>query len=319
MSEQRDSVRIGASACLLGQRVRFDGGHKKDPFLTETLARLVELVPVCPELELGLGAPRESLRLVRRDGEVRLVAPRSGADHTDSMRRWAAGRLRALAALDLCGYVLKKDSPSCGMERVRVYGQGGAPAREGTGLFAQALLEAFPGLPVEEEGRLHDPRLRESFFERVFAYRRLQGLFRPGWRPGDLVRFHTAEKLLLMAHDEPRYRALGRLVAAVRRTPRAELEARYREGFMAALATRATTRTHTNVLQHMVGFLRGRLGAEARAEQREVIEDYRQGLIPLVVPITLLRHHVRACGVDYLAGQTYLEPSPKELMVRNHA
>lgn len=312
------AIRIGVSACLLGQQVRFDGGHKESRLLTHTLSKFVEFVPVCPEMELGLGAPRESLRLVRAGRDVRLVAPRSGTDHTDAMRAWARRRLAELAELDLCGYVLKKDSPSCGMQRVRVYDENGMPQKDGSGLYAAALREAFPHLPVEEEGRLEDAKLRENFFERVFAYARLKARFAGRWSVGDLVRFHTAEKLLLMAHHEPSYRELGRLVAGAKRADRAALAARYQELFMGALEHVATTKKHVNALQHIVGHFRDELAEPARAALRQAIEDYRLELVPLVVPITLLAHHARLLNLEYLVGQTYLEPSPRELRVRNH-
>jgi len=313
------AIRIGVSSCLLGENVRFDGGHKHDRFLTGVLGPFVEFVPVCPEVELGLGTPRETLRLERRDGEVRLVTPKSGVDQTEAMRRWAERRARELEGLDLCGYVLKKDSPSCGMERVKVYGsRGGAPSRDGIGLFAEALMRRLPDLPVEEEGRLSDPRLRENFIERVFASRRLKDFFAGRWGVGSLVRFHTDQKLLLMAHSPKAYREIGQLVAGARALTRAELRRRYEAEYMAALRVPATTRRHTNALQHMVGHLRRVLDDAPRRELAEVIEDYRKGLVPLVVPLTLLRHHVRHLGIGYLEGQVYLQPHPKELMLRNH-
>jgi uncharacterized protein YbgA (DUF1722 family) len=224
----------------------------------------------------------------------------------------------ALTSEDLSGYVLKKDSPSCGLERVKVYDPHGTPARDGRGLFAAALVDAFPHLPVEEEGRLTDPRLRDNFVERVFAYVRLRGLFDGRWTVGGLVDFHTAHKLLLLAHAPAAYRRLGRLVAGARDVPRRDLERRYVAGFMDALGQLATTRRHTNVLQHMAGYFKGRLDAASKRELEQVIADYRCGLVPLVVPLTLVRHHVRTFDVAYLAGQTYLEPHPKELMLRNH-
>jgi len=315
-----DAVRIGVSACLLGQRVRYDGAHKEDPFLTGTVADLVTLVPVCPEVELGLGTPRETIHRVRGRGGVRLVGTQSGADHTAAMRRHARARVRALAALGLDGFVLKKDSPSCGLERVRLRGPDGAVAREGSGLFAEALLAGIPQLPVEEEGRLRDPRRREGFFVRVFAYRRLRALWaRPRWRLGDLVRFHTAEKLLLLAHDRAGHRELGRLVACARDVSRGALRRRYSDGFMTTLGRRATRRKHTDVLQRAQGHLERLLAADARRALAEAIEDYRLERAPLIVPLTLLRHHVRAHGVEDLAGQSYLEPHPTELALRFHA
>lgn len=311
-------IRIGVSACLLGQNVRFDGGHKRDLFLLDGLGRHVEWVPVCPEVELGLGVPRETLRLERRDAQTRLVTTRTGLDHTDAMLAFARRRVEELGREDLSGFILKKDSPSCGMERVKLHGGRGAPSREGRGLFAACLIERFPHLPVEEEGRLGDARLRDNYVERVFAYRRLVSFFAERWTVGGLVAFHTAHKFLVLAHSPRAYAALGRLVAAARDTPRAEVRAAYTAGLMTALQTPATPRKHANVLQHMLGHLREGLAPEDRQELLGLIDDHRRGLVPLIVPVTLLRHHVRRLGVSYLEGQVYLAPHPKELMLRNH-
>lgn len=310
-------IRIGVSACLLGEKVRWDGGHKRDAFLMDELGPFVEWVPVCPELEIGLGVPRETIHLVRRDDGVALVGTRSGTDHGDAMRRWAAQRVRALENEDLCGYVLKKSSPSCGLERVPVRNGKGMPEKTGRGVFASVLVEASPALPIEEEGRLTDPHLRENWIERVFAYRRLRSLFATRWNVGALVRFHTAHKLQLMAHSPKDYAALGRLVAGASALPRAELRARYAAGFMAGLRPIATPRRQVNVLQHVLGYFRERLDLADRRELARLVEDYGRGLLPLIVPITLVRHHVARLGIAYLAGQVYLEPHPKELMLRN--
>ena len=314
---REDRLRIGVSSCLLGENVRWDGGHKRDRFLTDELGPFVEWVPVCPEVEVGLGTPRPTLRLVRRGDDVRMVEPKSGADHTEAMRAYARRRVRALDREGLSGYVLKKDSPSCGMERVKVYAGPGAGAREGRGLFAEALIERFPHLPVEEEGRLGDARLRENFVVRVFAYRRLRGLFASRWSAGKLVAFHTAHKLLLLAHVPAAYSRLGRLVADARSIAREELSRRYQDEFMEALARPSTRRLHTNVLQHMAGYFRGRIDVADRDELLALIEEHRLGRLPLIVPLTLVRHHARRLGVTYLLGQVYLDPHPKELMLLN--
>jgi uncharacterized protein YbgA (DUF1722 family)/uncharacterized protein YbbK (DUF523 family) len=313
-----DPLRLGISSCLLGQPVRFDGGHKRDAFITDILGPFVEWVPVCPEVEAGFGTPRETMRLVNTDGTVRLITRTSGEDLTARMERFSGARVRMLSKSPLHGYVLKKDSPSCGMERVKVYDRHSSPARTGQGLYATALRQRFPHLPIEEEGRLSDPRLRENFIERVFAYHRLLALFGSRWTIGALVSFHTAHKLTLMAHSVTAYRDLGRLVAGAKTRPRAEIEAAYQAGFMAALSTLATTRKHTNALQHMAGYFKTSLDTASKAELHEAIGDYRAGLVPLIVPITLIRHHVRVHDVAYLAGQTYLQPHPRELMLRNH-
>lgn len=311
-------VKLGISACLLGDEVRFDGGHKHERFLTGTVAQFVTFVPVCPEVDIGLGVPRESLRLVQVGDGVRLVAPRSGSDHTEAMRRYAHEKVEELKRQDLCGYILKRASPSCGMERVRLYNEKGMPEKKGVGLFAEVLLAEWPHLPVEEEGRLHDPVLRENFFERVFAYARIRGLFSGPWRLGDLVAFHSREKMLLLAHHRASYEQLGRLVATARGRPALEVEAEYTGFFMEALAHKASRGEHFNVLQHMLGHFKDRLEGPVRARVLEVLERYREGLVPLVVPVTLLHHYVDVLGVEYLAGQTYLCPHPRELMLRNH-
>ena len=307
----RQRVRIGVSACLLGERVRWNGGHERDAVVAGPLARLVVLDPVCPEVEAGMGTPREPVRLVRLGGEVRMIGHRSGTDHTGAMRRWTEARVRALEAEDLCGFVLKKDSPSCGMEGVKVYAKGPA-TRTGRGLFAEALLWRMPLLPVEEEGRLADPRLRENFIERVFAYRRLKDLFASRWTMGDLVRFHSREELLLLAHDPAACRSLARLVAAEGR-PRAKVASGYGEGFMRGLAKLATPGKHARVLRHVAGFLEDLLSPAERSELHRAIDQFRRGLLPLVVPLTLLGHHLRRHRVPSLLGQSYLQPYPREL------
>ena len=325
-SEPRDAgppkVRIGISACLLGQEVRYDGGHKRDGFLVDTFGRFVNWVPVCPEVELGMGTPRPAIRLERSRGGVRLRMPSTGADLTDAMRDFSRTRMEALATLSLDGYVLKKDSPSCGLERVKVYppaGGAGAPSKDGRGVFAQALLARLPHLPVEEEGRLNDPRLRESFVTRVFAHHRWQEGEREGWTRAALMRFHERHKLLLMARNQSAMRRLGRLLGeAGRSDPVRELADGYRAGFTATLARPASRRGHANVLHHLLGFISDGLDRDDRAELVATIERYRLGLVPLVVPLTLIRHHVRRQGAEYLRGQVYLEPHPHELMLLNH-
>ena len=318
MADVEQTLKIGVSACLLGEKVRFDGGHKRDRFVTDILGSWVEFIPLCPEVEIGLGTPRPSIRLERHGDEVALVEPRSGTDHTKNMLRFAARRVSALATMDLCGYILKSKSPSCGMERVQLWNEKGMGEKKARGLFAQNLMESLPLLPVEEEGRRNDPRLRENFVERLFAYHRVRKLFSGRWSIGRLVAFHTIHKLQLMAHSPAEYRRLGKLVAQAKDLPRAELRQVYETGFMGALARMATPGRNVNVLQHMVGYFRKDLPPAQRQELAEHIEDYAKKLVPLVVPLTLIRHHARRLEVDYLQGQTYLEPHPRELMLRNH-
>ena len=312
-------LRLGVSRCLLGDEVRYDGQHKRDEFLVDVLGPYVEWLPVCPEVEIGLPIPRESLRLVGDPAAPRLVAPRAGADHTDRMRTWAAARLDGLAAEDLVGFVFKKDSPSSGLFRVKVYGAQGMPARTGSGIFARAFTERFPDLPVEEEGRLHDWRLRENFVERIFAVARWQGLLRDNPTPAGLVAFHAAIKLTLLAHSPAHYTELGRLVAGAGRTPWPELVARYFGRLMDGLKALATPRKHANVFHHLMGFLKDHLDAGDKAELLAAVQEYRDGLVPHIVPFTLLRHHLAKHPVgDWVRRQTYLNPYPKEMMLRNH-
>jgi uncharacterized protein YbgA (DUF1722 family)/uncharacterized protein YbbK (DUF523 family) len=310
-------LRVGVSSCLLGQEVRWDGGHKRDRFLADALAPYVEWVPVCPEIEIGLGVPRPPIRLEGEVGAPRLVAPSSRADHTERMVRFAQARVAALSRLNLAGYVLKKDSPSCGMERVPVHARGGF-RRQGVGLFARALMDALPALPVEEEGRLADARLRENFIERLFARQRWLEFRAARPTVGKLVRFHTMQKLSVLAHDPDRYRGLGRLVAGAKRRSLGDVLDEYEHGFMAALRTLATRGRHVNVLEHVLGHVSDEISSAARAELVDAIADYRRGLVPLLVPITLLRHHVRRLEVESLADQVYLELHPRERMLRDH-
>ncbi|MDJ0791635.1 MAG: DUF523 and DUF1722 domain-containing protein [Acidimicrobiia bacterium] len=313
-------IRIGVSSCILGEEVRWNGGHARQRYVTDVLAPFVEYVPVCPEVEVGMGVPRPTVRLVRKGDAIHMVDPKNEVDWTAAMNRLSRERSSDLAHEDLCGFILKKDSPTCGMERVKVFHENGKGSfKDGQGLFAAALQQRMPYLPLEEDGRLNDPGLRENFVERVFAYRRLKDAFGPRWTVGDVVAFHTREKLLLRAHDEQRYRELGRLVADAKNVPRAAFRDHYMETYMEALKRRATVAKNTNVLQHMVGFLRRVDDEPGRKEMQEAIEDYRHGLVPLVVPTTLIRHLARRHGQDILLDSSYLSPHPKELMLRNHA
>jgi uncharacterized protein YbgA (DUF1722 family)/uncharacterized protein YbbK (DUF523 family) len=310
--------KLGISACLLGQKVRYDGGDKRDRFLTDTFGLHVEWIPVCPELEVGMGVPREPVRLVGHVSDSKMIAERSGKDWTRAMHRYSLQRVRALEELELSGYIFKKDSPSCGMERVRVYNRDGIPNRVGRGLFAHTVMSELPLLPVEEEGRLNDPILRENFVERIFAYHRWQRLACRRRSISSLVDFHTRHKFLLLAHSEPHYRKLGRIVAEAKQSPIAAAYEQYSRLFMEGLACHATAKKHCNVLEHMMGYFSKELSKEERQELMELIDDLRQRLIPLVVPLTLFRHYVKKYRVTYLENQIYLQSSPKELMLRNH-
>jgi uncharacterized protein YbgA (DUF1722 family)/uncharacterized protein YbbK (DUF523 family) len=311
-------LRLGISRCLLGEEVRFDGGHRRDAFLTEVLGRYVEWVPVCPEVEAGLGTPREAMRLVGNPQSPRLVTIERRIDHTRALETMTTNRIEGLKNLDLSGYVFKKSSPSCGIARVRLYNEHGVPSRKGVGLFARAFIEQFPLIPVEEEGRLCEPTLRENFIERVFCYRRWQDLVQSGVTRQALTQFHTIHKYLLLAHSPQQYEVLGRLIGQAHQHRPKELANRYGELFMNTLAVKATVHKHVNVLQHILGYFKERLGAHEKAELLSVIGDYHHGLTPLLVPLTLIKHYVQSFDVSYIRDQVYLNPHSKELMLRNH-
>jgi len=316
---ERQKIRIGISTCLLGEQVRYDGGHKHDRFITDTLGQCFEWVPVCPEVECGLPVPREAIHLVGDPSAPRLVTVRTRIDHTERMLAWARKRVAALERDGLCGYILKSKSPSCGIERVRVHDEKGVPTRNGVGLFARAFRDHFPLCPVEEDGRLHDPALRENFIERVFALGRWRELCASRLDRGRLGAFHAENKLLLLSHSPALLRELGRLVAGAKALSSRALRDRYQALFMRALAQRATVKKHANVLMHMMGYFKKRLSADEKQELLETIAIYAAGQVPLLVPLTLLRHQIRKHGAPYLAIQTYLNPHPIELRLRNHA
>ena len=310
--------RVGVSACLLGEEVRFDGGHARDTFVAQSLSSFVSWVQVCPEMEAGLGTPREPIRLLTHPGGIRVVTTRTRRDFTSELQDVATRRAAALATQDLDGFVLKKDSPSCGLHRVRVYKDDGTATRDGRGVFASALTGALPLLPIEEEGRLADPGIREHFIERVFAHYRLRALGEPA-NVHAIMHFHARHKLLLLAHSPAIYRAMGSLVAMARPSQLAELMRAYRRSFMSALAAPATRPKHVNVLQHIAGYFKRSVSDQARREIAAAIADYQRELVPLVVPVTLLGHYARVHAVDYLLGQVYLDPHPRALKLRNHA
>lgn len=311
-------IRVGISSCLLGETVRYDGGHKLDHFLADTLGRFVEYVPVCPEFEAGFGVPREAMRLTGDPAAPRLMTQKSGKDLTGPMNRWIGGRLRELDKEDLRGFIFKSGSPSSGMERVKVYDEKGNSRKSGAGLFATAFMMRFPRVPVEDEGRLHDIALRENFIVRLFAFDRWKEECARDDRPAAVIGFHARHKYLLMAHSPAKQKEMGRLVAVFKDMGRGEFRERYESLFMEALRSPATVKKNVNVLEHMAGYFRDRLGADEK-ELAEVIGQYRQELVPLIVPVTLVRHYVRKYGEEYLAGQYYLDPHPLELKLRNHA
>ncbi|MEW6657744.1 MAG: DUF523 and DUF1722 domain-containing protein [Thermodesulfobacteriota bacterium] len=312
-------IKLGISSCLLGEKVRYDGGHKWDRFLTDTLGRYVDFVPVCPEVECGLGVPREAMRLAGDPAAPRLVTVRTHRDHTEQMLNWARSRLEELAKENLAGFIFKSRSPSSGMARVKVYNAQGVPVKRGSGLFAALFMARFPYLPVEDEGRLHDPRIRENFIERVFTLGRWQELLAKKWSISDLIAFHTRHKLLLLAHSPRHYQLLGRLTAQAKDNPGRELAAQYQTLLLEAMKLQATNKKQANVLQHIQGYFKKVLSPEEKQELLELIDTYRRGDLPLPAPLTLINHYVRKYGPPYLQEQYYLHPHPLELQLRYHA
>lgn len=318
MSTSPSPIKIGISSCLLGNKVRFDGGHKHDRYITQTLGCYFDFVPVCPEVECGLPVPRESMRLVGDVDSPRLITNKTGQDLTERMERWCRSKVADLEREDLCGFIFKAKSPSSGMERVKVYDANNIPRAAGVGIFARTFKYHFPLLPVEEEGRLHDIRLRENFIEQIFVYRR--------WRdvaseptPARLVDFHTSHKLLLLSHSEKHNRAMGRLMADAGKADVGELTDRYQTLLMEAMRLKPTIRKHVNVLMHMMGYFKKLISADEKQELLTVIDNFRDGSVPLIVPITLMNHYIRKFQEPYLLRQHYLKPHPIELKLRNHA
>ncbi|WP_298609279.1 DUF523 and DUF1722 domain-containing protein [uncultured Thiothrix sp.] len=312
---------LGISSCLLGNSVRFDSGHKHNAYITETLGHYFEFVPFCPEVTAGLGIPRPAIHLVRRDQDLRALQVKNHAiDVTAPLQAASEQLLKNLNLFNLSGFILKKDSPSCGMERVKVYEEPAtsqAPERNGVGLFAAQLQKQFPPLPLEEEGRLCDPILRENFIGRVFVYQRWQHLLQTPLTANALVEFHADHKYLIMAHDQTGLKELGQLVALAGKTDLAILQQEYIQKLMQILAKRASRGQQGNVLAHLMGYLPDSLERADRAELVETIQQYQQGYLPLIVPITLLKHHFRKHPHPYIGRQYYLKPHPSELMLLN--
>ncbi|MFH1943006.1 MAG: DUF523 and DUF1722 domain-containing protein [bacterium] len=313
-----EKIKVGISACLLGQPVRYDGGHQRDRYLIDTLGQYMEYVPVCPEVECGLGTPREAMRLVGTPENPRLVTRKTGVDHTQKMIRWAKKRIKALEIENLCGFIFKSKSPSSGMSRVKVYNDQGVPAQTGVGMFARAFMDHFPLIPVEEDGRLHDPKIRENFIERVFALMRWRENREEKPAMGRLVDFHSKNKLLIMAHSPKHYKEMGRLVAGGKATATKKIYEHYEALLMDALELKATIRKNSNVLFHLMGYFKKQLTSDEKQEVIDLIEQYRKEYLPLIVPITLINHYVRKYRQSYLSMQTYLNPHPMALKLRNH-
>ena len=316
-AQQYKRPTIGVSACLLGNQVRFDGGHKNNKYITDTLKKHLDLVPVCPETEIGLGIPRPPIQLRVVDSRIRLVVSKSpDIDLTERMEDYAAEKTVQLGELD--GFIFKKDSPSCGVYRVPVvFNKEGYRSKDGVGLFAKKFLEAYPLIPVEEEGRLNDHVLRENFFERVFSYRRWKEMLSTANTVQGLMDFHGRHKLLLMARGSTYYSELGRLVAASNSHNLSEQQAKYIQQFMQTMSRKTCRGQQVNVMMHLLGHMKKMLTREDKKELLSVFEAYRNPHLPLITPITLLRHHVRSIARPYLSRQHYLEPYPEDLALRS--
>ena len=311
-------IKIGISSCLLGNKVRYDGDHKLDRFLKDTLGEFMEYVPVCPETECGLGIPRKAMRLEGDIDGPRLMIIETGKDITKKMKQWTKKRIIELEKEDLCGFIFKSKSPSCGIERVKVFNRKGAHVSKGTGLFTKEFINRFPLIPIEDETRLHDPGLRENFIERIFTLKRWRNATKGKQTPGKLVKFHTENKLLFFSHSEKHYRLMGRIVAGAGKNNIEDIYKNYEETMLESLKLKSTPNKHTNVLMHMMGYFKKALSADEKQELLEKINEYKDGSIPLIVPVTLISHYVRKYDEPYLKNQTYLNPHPVELRLRNH-
>ena len=314
-----DKIKLGISTCLLGENVRYDGGHKWDRYLTDIVGPFVQWVPVCPEVECGLPTPREAMHLAGNPESPRLVTIRSHTDHTERMHQWSEKRLNDLENQELCGFIFKAKSPSSGMRDIKVYKEDGNPTSYKTaGLFARAFMHRFPLIPVEDEGRLNDAGLRENFIERVFVVHRWIQYLKQDRSAKGLVNFHTRHKLMLMAHSESHMRQLGKMLADIKHSDFEELLHQYFETLMQGLKRKATVNKNVNVLDHILGYFKKQLSKDEKEEMRDIISQYHHNLVPLIVPVTLLKHYIRKYEQSYLLDQYYLTPHPAELALRNH-
>lgn len=311
-------IKIGISSCLLGEKVRYDGGHRLDRYITDTLGHYFEWFPVCPEVEYGLPVPRESMHLIGDPASPRIVTIRTGVDHTEGMKKWAADKLTQIEKEDLCGFIFKSKSPSSGIGGIKVYASSGIPSNKGTGIFGGAFMRYFPLIPVIDDGRLHNPNLRENFIEQALIYKRWNTFIKNDPKIRDLVVFHTNLKLLILSHSPKHYSTLGKLVAQAKKYQTDVLFSEYERILMEGLRLPATIKKNTNVLLHIAGYFKKQLSSEDKSELLEVIDQYHKGYIPLIVPIVLINHYVRKFDEPYLKMQFYLNPHPVELMLRNH-
>ena len=309
-----EKIKIGVSSCLLGEKVRFDAQHKYHWYINEVLSKYFDYVRMCPELEVGMGVPRKSVRLEGDLNSPRMIEPKSGEDWTSKMETYSQEKVSMLE--DLSGFLFKKGSPSCGPFRVRVYQKTGIPLVKGMGIFARAFTEKYPLIPFEDEGRLNDAGLRESFIERVFAYQRIKTLMKKRFSRGNWVKFHERSKFLILAHSRPHYTKLGQLVAGIKSYSPHDFKEAYASLYMEALAVKSTQKKNCDVLLHILGFLKKILGSKEKQDLLATIESYRNKIVPLAVPLTLLKHYIKVHEIPYVEDQFYLDPHPHDLSLR---
>ena len=311
-------IKLGVSTCLLGEKVRYDGQHKLNHYLTDMLGKYVQWVPVCPEVECGLPVPREAMHLAGNSDSPRLVTVKTDIDHTNRMQKWCAKKLKELEKENLCGFVFKSKSPSSGLLNVKVFNAKGSPVKNGVGLFAKAFTERFPLLPVEEEGRLNDAGLRNRFIDHVAVYSRwLEYLNTDGSVKG-LQNFHARHKYMIMAHSPKDVATLGRFAADANKNNLKQTQSEYIQLLTSVLHLQATVRKNTNVLQHIAGYFKKDLEDFEKQELQKSIEEYHQKFFPLLATLVLLQHFSRKYNKQYLLEQYYLAPSPIELYLKYH-
>jgi uncharacterized protein YbgA (DUF1722 family)/uncharacterized protein YbbK (DUF523 family) len=311
----QDKIKVGISSCLLGHEVRFDGGHKRHSYIESTLGRYFDFIPFCPEVSIGMSIPREPIRLEIEDDTIRCVGVNNPEQDFTQQLKTSADQQKHWQQ-DLCGYILKKDSPSCGMERVKLY-KNNMPERKGQGIYAAQMMQNFPQLPVEEEGRLGDARLRENFIQRVYILARWKNMLSEGLTAKSLTQFHAQHKLIIMSHNQNNVRSLGRLLADLNKDDLETIANQYISELMCSLKVIATPGNHVNVLQHIQGYLKKELDTDDKQELSESIARYGKGELPLIVPITLLKHHFRKCPDPYIDNSYYINPHPQELSLLN--
>ncbi len=320
INPERIKPRVGISRCLLGEKVRYDGGHKLDRFLRDVLGKYVEWVPVCPEVEMGLSVPREPMKLFRVNHGIKLLTQKTRVNYTNLAWNWSDKKIKEIEKLNLSGYVFKSKSPSCGWRSVKVYDlNGNIVSYSGKGIFASRIMESFPLIPVEDEGRLNDQNLKDSFITRIFVFERLKHFMNSYYEPVDFIEFHTRMKLLIMAHSPKHLRTLGKMIAEANWKQKREFAYDYAVLLMEALRLKATGAKNRNVLEHILGYFKKMMSDIEKEQAREVIVEYYRGNIPLVVPLTILRNAAEKYETEYLMKQFYLSPYPYDLMLKNYS